>query len=111
MKKEKKIGLSEAIKLHYRTEPLKTQLPMAVADRVFGKKTFSAGDVWLYSLAALCGLAILVICVWALSKCSFSPLLIGVGISVAAFLGLSNKEILIWSEGENLPEKTLTHGK
>ncbi|MCO6489809.1 MAG: hypothetical protein J5I98_15440 [Phaeodactylibacter sp.] len=96
MKKEEKIGLSEAIKRHYRTEPLKTQLPMAVADRIFGKKTFSAGDVSLYFLAALCGLAILALCVWALSQCSFSPLLMGAGISMAAFFWLSYKEMLIW---------------
>lgn len=101
MKEEEKIGLSEAIKQHYRTEPLKTQLPMAVADRVFGKRPSVVGDVWVYFLAGLCGLAILGICIWALAESPYSPLLIGGGISMAAFLGLSYQEYLNWADGEN----------
>lgn len=101
MKREEKTGLSEAIKHHYRTERLKIQLPMAVADRVFGKKPSATGDIWLYALAVLCGLAILAICVLALPQRLFSPELIGAGLSIAAFFWLSYKEILIWSGGEN----------
>lgn len=101
MKKEEKTGLSEAIKQHYRTEPLKIHLSMAVADRLFGKKTSTAGDGWLYFLAAVCGLAILVICILALAQCYFSPMQIGAGLSIAAFFWLSYKEFLIWSDSEN----------
>lgn len=96
MKKKEKIGLSEAIKQHYRTAPLNIHLPENVANRVFGKKTSPAADAWLYVLAAACGLAILVICVLALAKWLFSPGMIWVGLLLAAFLGLTYKEIQVW---------------
>lgn len=96
MKKEDKIGLSEAIKRHYKTEPLNIHLPATAAHRVFGKKTSTAADAWLYVLAAACGLAILVICVLALAKWLFSPEMIWVGLLLAAFLGLTYKEIQVW---------------
>jgi hypothetical protein len=111
MKKEEKIGLSEAIKQHYRAEPLNIRLPVTVANRVFGKKTSSAGDTWLYVLAAACGLAILFICVLSLAQWLFNPGMIGVGILMAAFLWLSYQEFLIWLDGGCLHEKTLTYGK
>lgn len=97
MKQEEKIGLSEAIKQNYRTEPLNIHLPTTVADRVFGKKISSVADTWLYVFAAVCGLAILVICVLSLAQWLFSPGMIGVGLLMAAFLGLTYKEIQVWS--------------
>lgn len=93
MKEEEKIGLSEAIKRHYKTEPLNIHLPAAAANRVFGKKTSLAADAWLYVLAAVCGLGILVVCIWALRQWDSLPALMGVGLAVAAFLWLSYKEM------------------
>lgn len=96
MKEEEKMGLSEAIKQHYKTEPLNIYLPTTAADRIFGKKISLAADAWLYILVAACGLAILVICVLALAQWLFSPEIIGVGLLLAAFFGLTYMEIQVW---------------
>lgn len=110
MKKEKQIGLSAAIKQHYRTAPLTTHFAIDVSDRVFGQKTTTAVDVWLYSVAGLCGVAILILCLKTLAHSSFPAVLIGIGISVVTFVGLSRMEILIWREEEHLLEKTQREG-
>lgn len=98
MKKEEKIELSEAIKQYYRTEPLKINLPVVVANRIFKKGSSAASDHWLYYLVLLCCLAMMTMCVWALAPYFSSPLLIGVVVSFTLFLGLAYKEVSRWQD-------------
>jgi hypothetical protein len=74
MNHKKQINLDEAIKRYYQIKPLKLDLAVTVADKVFGRKKLAAStiDNWVYYIMLIVCIVILGYCISFMSQHNLS---------------------------------------
>ena len=97
--KQATTNLRHAIKANYKTEPLTTNLSVAVADRIFGKQAAysSLHEKWYYILIGILSVAALCWCVIYMSSISLPPAYLLFIIPIACFWWLAKKELSLFT--------------
>ena len=75
MEKEKHIPLGEAIRHHYKTDPLRIHLASAVSDKLFAQKKKNRSDMILYIFAGMLAIIAIFFSFRFLSQFTFEPFL------------------------------------